>query len=63
MKSYFLAKEQSYGHFADDLECPKDLVLESGCKDNPISITFNAFLLAGHSSEGYFEGGGGAAMP
>ena len=63
IKSYFLAKEQGYGCPADDLEHPKDLVLGLECEDDPINIASDASLLAGHSSEGYFKGKNGAAMP
>ena len=50
-KSYFLVKEQSYRHPADNLEYPKDLVLELEYKDDLVNRAFSAPLLTNYSSK------------
>ena len=63
VKSYFLTKKQGHRCSINDLEYPKNLVLELEYEDNPVNKAFNAPLLTNHSSEGYFKDGNRATTP
>jgi len=58
-----LVKEQGRKHPADDLEYPKDLVLDLEYKNNLASITSSTPLLTNYSSKGYSKGKAGAVTP
>jgi len=62
-KFYFLAKEQSHGCPADDLEYPKDLILEPECKNNPVNKVSSTPLLTDCGSEGCSKDGNGTITP
>ena len=47
----------------DNLEYPKDLVLDLEYKNNPASITSSASLLTNYSSKGYSKGEARAITP
>ena len=47
----------------DNLEYPKDLVLDLEYKNNPTGITSSAPLLTNYSSKGYSKGKTGAITP
>ena len=62
-KSYFLVKEQGYRCFINDLEYPKDLVLELECKDNLVNKASSTPLLTNCGSKGCSKDGNKATTP
>jgi len=58
-----LAKEQGCERPVDNLEYPKDLVLDLEYENNLTDITFSAPPLTDYGSKGYSKGEAGAVTP